>query len=91
MPSSSFLYFCFGVLEFFVQIWSWFGSIALRCRKERKGFGKRTLSEFYVNFASEIFPNRAFPKISDSFPNVPVTRSLFQNVEELLNLKNILF
>ena len=28
-----------------------------------------TLSEFYVNFASEIFP-----KISDSFPNVPVTR-----------------
>ena len=32
-----------------------------------------TLSEFYVNFASEIFPNRAFPKISDSFPNVPVT------------------
>ena len=34
-----------------------------------------TLSEFYVNFASEIFPNRAFPKISDSFPNVPVTRS----------------
>ena len=45
------------------------------CRKERKDFGKRTLSEFYVNFASEIFPNRAFPKISNSFPSVPVTRS----------------
>ena len=40
---------------------------------ERERFS--TLSEFYVNFASEIFPNRAFSKISDSFPNVPVTRS----------------
>ena len=43
-----------------------------------------TLSEFYVNFASEIFSNRVFPNISDSFPNVPVTRSeAFWNLSEV--------